>query len=885
MDNYPPRPPPPAQTGSTTFSRIDTVSDYTEYESFHHGPNPHIPPSVPPLQTSVDPYAGQHTGTYAGTYGTYAEHYAAQDGYVYAAPAAGWTSAITGGNVGYSPISTSDTAVVDHAARDSRGYPPAHAYRHHDAIPEEDGADIALVKTTGSVSDDDETEKPRDRVDSFPMFDVTSMLGPTTQADQDFLRALQEQEAHGKLTGGLGTGFKSETTVTESALLASSPTTERPLSRTFSRIGGRPVSRIEAVKKLGQEEANKRGEVIEVVLEDSVAQSNVDLSLMSGQSVPMPPDPAMGITKQPTFPGPKKSSTTALFFPQPNWKPFSMRWPWLAMLIVLSLAFAVLVEFLYRRSTSQPLIAFRAPSDIPTEQYFAIKFLPMIVAVLYGVLWQVTFFDVMRLEPFYQLSKESGALAAESLNVDYLTQFNLLRPFRALRYRHWAVVVSSVASLLANTLVPTLGAATIFLSPDRETRLRFPDGEKRFLVHHVWARLLIVTLVVIAALGCVLFYQLKSRRSGLLADVKGIAGLAAMATVSHILMDFKDMDVATHKDIHDRLKHRRYFLRNACLAPDDGPSLSTNRLSDDDDRYTRNHLSVNPRPLMLRPLGAVPFLGLILIFAVLLPVVLFTPASAMTDRTPWALTAIAVLIKLSWGALETNIRLLEPYYILSRRHAPPRTLCLDYTTMPFGWVTVRGLLNKHWMVFAVGLGSIVAEVLTVLVTSLATVGEGRDFVKMLHAAAGEKLGGKLEKPPGMGSKINAGQETVPSFWASLTFSIIILLYLFVVGTVALVRRGGTVFLPRQPNTIASVLAYIHQSKMLYGFVGTARLSSAELARRLEKEGKTYGLGWFRGRDGMSHCGVDEEELLSGYKVGYDYSRATKPWDEEVVNWL
>ncbi|KAL2264766.1 hypothetical protein VTJ83DRAFT_7276 [Remersonia thermophila] len=836
MDNYAPRPPRPplrSDTGNSAFSRISTVADFTDLHSFPDASAGEAPPPARPplwtLQTSVDPSAGHD------------DH-----GHVYASPAAG-------------------------GAR-----PPAPGY---DAVAEEDGAGLALAKEEVVPAADSESEKRSStgRIASFPMFDLTNMLGPTTQADHDFWRAVQEQEARGNLTGGLGTGIKTDATVTESALRAWNPEHardhHRPLSRTFS-LRGRPTSRIDEVKRLAQIEANKRGEVIEVVLEDDLPQSGVDIGLVSGHAVPAA--------------APGKAGATALFFPQPNWKPFSMRWPFLLALVVLSLALAALVEVLYQSSTRQPLVVFRAPAEIPAAQYFAIKFLPMMVAVSYGVLWQMTNFDVMRLEPFYQLSKESGALAAESLNVDYLTQFNLLRPLRALRYRHWAVVVSSVASLLANTLVPTLGAATLFLSPDRETRLRFPDGEKRFLAHPVWARLLTATLCVVAALACVLFYQLQARRSGLLADVKGIAGLAAMATVSHILMDFKDMDVATHQDIHNKLKHRRYFLRNSCLAPEDGPAIAAgggggsssgssngngnNNNDDDDDRYARNHLSANPTPLMLRPLGAVPFLVLVALFTVLLPVVLFTPARALADRAPWLVTAVAVLIKLSWGALETNVRLLEPYYLLSRRHAPPRTLCLDYTTMPFGWVAVRALANGHWLVFAVGLGSVMAEVLTVLVTSLATA-EGREFIKILEAGGAAAAAAIHDR------------ETVPSFWVSLALSIATLLYFGIVGAVALVRRGGTVFLPRQPNTIASVLAYIHQSKMLYGFVGTSRLSSAELARRLEELGKTYGLGWFRGRDGMSHCGVDEEELLSEYKVGYDYSMATKPWDEEVVNWL
>jgi ABC-type Fe3+-siderophore transport system permease subunit len=833
------------------------VSDFTDLGSFQDSPTGLVQPPRPSLSSL-------QTSTVGGGH----------EGYVYASPTSGWAALAGSHNIGYSPVSATDVSPPHKYGR-------GHAHKHHEAIPEEGGVDLGLVRSAAPI-DGDETEKPRTRISSVPMFDLTNALGPTTQADEAFMKALQQQEAHGKLTGGLGLGIRTDTTVTESALLAASPTSERPLSRTFSRVA-RPLSRVETVKRLGQNEANKRGEVIEVVMDNTPAGSDVDISLVSGQGHEAhdTQDPLAFVMKQTTFP--TRKGAVALFYPQPNWKPFSMRWPYLLSLIVVSLGLAASVEVLYQSSTRTPLVAFRTPAEVPTSEYFAIKFLPMIIAVSYGVLWQITNFEVMRLEPFYQLSKEGGALAAESINIDYLSQFNLFRPFRALHYRHYAVAVSSVASLLANTLVPTLGAASIILSPDREMRSQFPNGEKHILMHHVWSRLLIAIFAIIAVLGSILFYQLQTRRSGLLADVKGIAGLASMATVSHILMDFKDMDVATHQDIHNKLKSHRYILRNSSLAPDtnlpsSSPSTRPNDPDSNPDRYTKNHLSANPQPLMLRPHGALPFLALILLFTALLPVILFTPATALTDRAPWLVTALAVVIKLSWGALETDVRVMEPYYILSRRHAPPKTLCLDYTAMPFGWVAVKGLVNRHWVVFGVGLGTVVAEVLTVLVTSLATV-EGRVFIAAMDTTK-EDGEGRV----GGGGGINAGQETVPSFWASLALAVVMLLYMGVVAGVVFVRRGR-VFLPRQPNTIASVLAYIHQSKMLYGFVGTAKLSNAAMVKRLEELGKTYGLGWFQGRDGQSHCGVDEEELLSGYKVGYDYSRATKPWEEGEVNWL
>ncbi|KAL2173213.1 uncharacterized protein P884DRAFT_273424 [Thermothelomyces heterothallicus CBS 202.75] len=932
MDHFPPRPQQPlrsATSSSSALSRISTVSDFTDFDSLRgHATCPPLQPPPHPRQ----PLSSLQTSNIVGS------RWVGEQGYVYASPTSGWATLTTSPQaVGYSPVASTDAAAqsIEHHGR---SYP----YNHHEAIPEEkeeqkkkkkkrDGAGLGrLARSAAPMNCGEADNAASTRVSSAPVLDLTTTLGPTTKADEAFIKALQEQEAHGKLTGGLGAGIKADMTVTESALLAATPLSERPLGQTFTR-SSRRLSRAETVKRLGQSEANKRGEVIEVVMDDDddvPPHSKVDISLVAGDDDTEDRGPAPFVPRQTTFP--TRNPTTTVFYPQPNWKPFSLRGPYLISLIVLSLALGACVEILYRSSARDPLVSFKGPSEIPPAQYFAIKFLPMIVAVSYGVLWQITNFDVMRLEPFYQMSKEGGALAAESINVDYLGQFNLFRPLRAIHYRHWAVAVSSVASLLANTLVPTLGAASIILSPDRDTRLLFPNREKNILMHHVWSRLLVVTFVIIASLGAVLLYQLQTRRSGLLADVKGIAGLASMATVSHILMDFKDMDVATHQDIHQKLKNHRYVLRNSSLAPDDSSSDQVDNNvnaktkaavggggggdddDDDDDetnRYTNDHLSPNPQPLMLRPAGALPFLCLILLFTVLLPVILFTPATILADRAPWLVTAVAVLIKLSWGALETDVRVMEPYYILSRRHAPPKTLCLDYTAMPFGWVAVQGLLNRHWIVFAVGLGTVAAEVLTVLVTSLATV-DGRVFIALLDekktgaggagglgggedaglttraaaaAVVAEAAASSSSRNTTAGAIINAGEETVPSFWLSLALALAILIYMAAAVAVVFARRGR-VFLPRQPNTIASVLAYIHQSKMLYGFVGTAKLSNAEMLKRLEELGKTYGLGWFHGRDGQTHCGIDEEELLSGYKVGYDYSRATKPW-EEAMNWL
>ncbi|KAJ9156706.1 DUF3433 domain protein [Pleurostoma richardsiae] len=857
----PQRQTPTSPTNNTLSYRISSISDITDIgnynDEFAESPTLRARESLVSIQSydsRTTPRPESASRSYSGS--------------------SGWSVPfLTSGGGGYEPVSVTGGPARGHSLRNT--YSGSTLRSPPDTIDEgRESIDLALLPAAAPMGNTGPySPLARDDSNDTPAFDWTTSLGPTSSNDP-FIKSMQEQEAQGKLTGGLGAGFKPNATMRESELLAADQTPTRTPSRTFSRRRS-SLGRTATLKGLAQQQANKRGEVIQVIIEEP----EVDISAMTGPDTNSTDDSKM---RSSTFP--QNKERTEVFYPQPNWKPFSMRWPYLCMLIVLSAGLGAGQECLYRASVRHDgLVKFHSPSDISPPVYFAFKFVPTMVAVLFGVLWQITDFEVKRLEAYYQLSKEGGALAAESINVDYITFFNFLRPVRALRLRHYAVAISSVVSLLAISLVPTLSAAAIILTPDRAKRMDDPTGEKTIRIHPVWSRFLTSTLAIIAALGCVLFWQLQSRKSGLLADVKGIAGLAAMANVSHILMDFKDTDVATHKDIHHKLKHNRYVLRNSSLAPDhQNPATQQER-----DKYEREitHLSENPHPLMLRAAGMVPFIVGIGVFMALIPIFLFTPAGYLTDRAPWVVTALAVCIKLGWGSVETDVRMMEPFYILSRRDAPPRTLTLDYTAMPFGWVAFKALLNGHFLVFFVGFGSVMAEVLTILVTSLATV-EGKDFIDHLRpagqqqqqhrrdtAASGDEDPTRLK---------NAGQETDLSFWISLGLATFILFYMAVVAAAVFARRRHP-FLPRQPNTIASHLAFIHQSKMLYDFVGTEKLSSAAMARTLEALGKRYGLGWFEGRDGQTHCGVDQEPLMSSYKHGVDLAKSNKPWLD--VEWL
>lgn len=273
-------------------------------------------------------------------------------------------------------------------------------------------------------------------------FDVSSYSGPSffgAPMTEEQKKEGNKAEAAGILTGGLGAGWKPDTIIRSTDLLANVPISPR-MARTGTISRGlsfrrpsltltRGSSRMErkaTVRELGQMEANKRGEIIEVIVEEPA----VDISSFAGGDTSEDIDPT-------DFSNPARKSTiappeTEVFFPQAqaNWKPFSMRWPYISFLVIVSVMLAVVQEYL-RVQRDGVLYEFTAASKLSTWSYFTFKYLPTIIAVSFGVLWQITDFEVKRLEPYYQLSKPGGALAAESINVDYgtLLIYSLVCPF------------------------------------------------------------------------------------------------------------------------------------------------------------------------------------------------------------------------------------------------------------------------------------------------------------------------------------------------------------------------------------------------------------------------------------------------------------------------
>lgn len=79
-------------------------------------------------------------------------------------------------------------------------------------------------------------------------------------------------------------------------------------------------------------------------------------------------------------------------------------------------------------------LAFAATvDDISAAASFSYLYLPTVIAVFYSMIWSWVDLDSKRLEPWFQLSKSRGAVAENSLLLQYPFDFLAFVPLRAAR--------------------------------------------------------------------------------------------------------------------------------------------------------------------------------------------------------------------------------------------------------------------------------------------------------------------------------------------------------------------------------------------------------------------------------------------------------------------
>lgn len=158
----------------------------------------------------------------------------------------------------------------------------------------------------------------------------------------------------------------------------------------------------------------------------------------------------------------------------PIWKPISLRLPFLAFVLLATCALIVVLQWLlYTSQTTGGVIFAPSINDLPLSKTFGYLYAPTIIAVIYGLLWSWIDLDIKRMEPYYQLCSTGGALAENSLLLQYPFDFVALVPFQAARRKHWSVLTGGLAGIVVLwTLTPL--QAGIFATEDRVVTTTIP---------------------------------------------------------------------------------------------------------------------------------------------------------------------------------------------------------------------------------------------------------------------------------------------------------------------------------------------------------------------------------------------------------------------------
>lgn len=103
----------------------------------------------------------------------------------------------------------------------------------------------------------------------------------------------------------------------------------------------------------------------------------------------------------------------------------------------MSLLLAAILEILAQESLRAGGLAMTSsPDDFSVYVTFGYLFLPTIIAVIYSLFWSWVDLDAKRMQPWFEMSREGGAVAKQSVLLAYPYDFVGTVPFTALKRRY-----------------------------------------------------------------------------------------------------------------------------------------------------------------------------------------------------------------------------------------------------------------------------------------------------------------------------------------------------------------------------------------------------------------------------------------------------------------
>jgi hypothetical protein len=462
---------------------------------------------------------------------------------------------------------------------------------------------------------------------------------------------------------------------------------------------------------------------------------------------------------------------------------------------------------------------------------------------------------INEIEPFYQLHGADGALAEDSLALDYRASTSIIATITALRKRHYVVWFSGAISLITLPLAP-LASETVFVgfvgdcSVHTHKRNCFPV----LSVYPVAARLVQGILAVIAIMAAALAIAINRRKTGVYANPLSIAGLATLFQDNYMIEDFRRLNayLPTSKAIRDSFQGNRYAIDTYVEADGSmaygitithhntlpiGPGQTVSRL--DGNNYASVALNTVDGSAPATKPSSSPWVhpATVMVFAVFVcgleVLVLYyghtggdTGFERFMDSAQFGVsflfTAVGVSFKMYWSLLDDEIRSMEPYRQLLHGEAKAAdSVLLAPHSNPFTGV-FHSLAHKHFFNAYISSVAILCEP---LIVSLASI-------PFQHGEAWETY--------------------IVSNWL-----VVAILSMMLIGITWFLCRKKTPGLIRRPDTVASIMLYLCGSHMLKDFKGMARLKQKRRDELVEEWDKRYSMGRFIGMDAVEREGIDE----------------------------
>lgn len=203
-----------------------------------------------------------------------------------------------------------------------------------------------------------------------------------------------------------------------------------------------------------------------------------------------------------------------------DYRPLIIRTKLLMALMILTSSLIILLEVLRQILPTRPRT--QSTSPLFLQYPWAVTTTP---TISFARIRTAVDLNVMRVEPIYQIaeSEEDQTGLNDSLFLSYTTCSAFTVPLHALKRKHWAVLYSSLANLVASIALPAVVVEMVDFD-FASTQYGTPDSRAHLRPVFLWVTsgLLVVLLFLTAAL----IRALWGRRSGVKADPSSIVGLA-----------------------------------------------------------------------------------------------------------------------------------------------------------------------------------------------------------------------------------------------------------------------------------------------------------------------------------------------------------------------